>query len=300
MIRIDMPEKRSAAPLWVGGIVALLILIGSISLIWVARDSMNDDGRILLAGIAIISLLALMTFFVMSRTYRVTERRHVRQDTVYSGAFYSNVVPSLVISDGNPVVANKSYFALAEELGAESLDETPPVIDRLFTSAGNEAAAAIFRLHHIAKGMDAAEETIDLITPQAELKRYKIKVNRMDNKGMLWQIIEVVRGLSVGQDVLAEAPVGLFTVAKDGRVLAANDVLLRWLGGTDNARPEALSSFIENPEALLDSPAEAGRTVRTDTRLITRKGVVTPTVMVANWHTLNSGHRTSRCKNYVG
>jgi len=266
MIRIDMPEKRSAAPLWVGGIVALLILIGSISLIWVARDSMNDDGRILLAGIAIISLLALMTFFVMSRTYRVTERRHVRQDTVYSGAFYSNVVPSLVISDGNPVVANKSYFALAEELGAESLDETPPVIDRLFTSAGNEAAAAIFRLHHIAKGMDAAEETIDLITPQAELKRYKIKVNRMDNKGMLWQIIE-----------------------KDGRVLAANDVLLRWLGGTDNARPEALSSFIENPEALLDSPAEAGRTVRTDTRLITRKGVVTPTVMVANWHTLNSG-----------
>jgi len=43
------------------------------------------------------------------------------------------------------------------------------------------------------------------------------------------------------------------------------------------------------PKALLDSPSEPGRTVRTDTRLITRKGVVTPTVMVANWYTLNSG-----------
>jgi len=289
LIRIDMPQKRRAAPLWIGAAIALTILIGAISLIWIARDSMDDDGRILLTGIAIISLLALMTFFVMSRTHSVTERRQVRQDTVYSSAFYNNVVPSLVITDGKPVVANKSYLDLSNDLGAESLGDTPPVIDRLFTSAGNEAAAAIFRLHHLAEGMDAAEETLDLITPQNELKRYEIRVSRIDRESVLWQVVEVTTGLSVGQDVLAEAPVGLFTVAKDGRILAANDVLLRWLGGSDNTPPETLSGFIENPDALLDSPSDPGRTVRTDTRLITRKGVVTPTVMVANWHTLNSG-----------
>ena len=289
MIRMDMPQKRSAAPLWIGAAVALAILIGAISLIWIARDTMDDDGRILLAGIAIIALLALATFFVMSRTHKVSERRQVQQDTIYSGAFYNNATPSLVISEGKAVLANKSYLDLASDLGAESLGDTPPVIDRLFTSAGNEAAAAIFRLHHIAEGMDVAEETIDLITPQSELKRYEIRVSRLNRKSMLWQIVEVVKGVSVGQDVLAEAPVGLFTVAKDGRVLAANDVLLRWLGGEENTPPETLSSFIENPDALLESPSEPGRTVRTDTRLITRKGVVTPTVMVANWHTLNSG-----------
>jgi len=112
LIRIDMPQKRRAAPLWIGAAIALTILIGAISLIWIARDSMDDDGRILLTGIAIISLLALMTFFVMSRTHSVTERRQVRQDTVYSSAFYNNVVPSLVITDGKPVVANKSYLDL--------------------------------------------------------------------------------------------------------------------------------------------------------------------------------------------
>ena len=289
MIRIDMPQKRHGASLWIGSAVALSILVGAIAAIWVARDTLDNDGYILLTGIAIIALLALMTFIVMSRTHTVTERRQVRQDTVYSGAFYNNIVPSLVITDGKPVLANKSYLDLASDLGAESLGDTPPLIDRLFTSAGNEAAAAIFRLHHIAEGMDEAEETIDIITAKSELKRYEIRVSRMDSQSLLWQVVEAARGLSVGQDVLAEAPVGLFTVTKDGRVLAANDVLLRWLGGVDNSPPEKLSSFIENPDALLGSSAEPGRTVRTDTRLITRKGVVTPTVMVANWHTLNSG-----------
>ena len=289
MIRTDIPQKKNGVSLWIGAAVAIVILIGAISLIWIARDSMGDDGRILLAGIAIISLLALVTFIVMSRTRRISDRRQVSRDTVYSGAFYNNVVPGLVITDGKAGLANKSYFDLAKDLGAESLGDTPPIIDRLFTHAGNEAAAAIFRLHHLAEGVDVAEETIDLITPQSELKRFKIRVNRLDRSSMLWQVIELEKGHSVGKDVLAEAPVGLFTMAKDGRILAVNDVLLRWLGGTDDAPPETLSNFIENPDALLDSPHEPGRTVRTDTRLITRKGVVTPTVMVANWHTLNSG-----------
>ena len=119
--------------------------------------------------------------------------------------------------------------------------------------------------------------------------RYRLQVNRLDRKNTLWQVIEAPREKSVGQDVLAEAPVGLFTVAKDGSVLATNEVLLRWLGGEDDEMPSKISSFIEDPSALLDSPPEPGRTVRTDTRLITRKGVVSPTVMIANWYKLTSG-----------
>jgi len=289
MIRKDIPRAKRRAPLWIGAALALFALLGALAFIWIGRDSLPYEGYILLTGIAFISLLAMMTMVVMARARGGIERRQNDRDTVYSSAFYNNFVPSLVLNDGKPVQANRAYLEMAETLGAASVGDAPPMVDRLFTSAGNEAAAAIFRLHHLASGMETAEETIDLVTPQSELMRYKLQVSRIGRKTTLWQIIEAPMERSVGQDVLAEAPVGLFTVAKDGRVLATNDVLLRWLGGADTPAPKAMAGFIEDPGALLDSPAEPGRTVRADTRLITKKGVVTPTVMVANWHTLNSG-----------
>lgn len=289
MIRTDIPQTKRRAPLLLGAALALVTLLGSLVLIWVGRDNLGYEGYIILAGIAIVALLALMTLVVMARMRGGFDRRQTARDTVYANAFYNNLVPSLVLDDGKPIHANRAYLDLAENLGAASVGDAPPVIDRLFTSAGNEASAAIFRLHHLASEMDMAEETIDLVTPQSELMRYKLQVRRLDRQATLWQVIEAPMDRSVGQDVLAEAPVGLFTVSKDGRVLATNDVLLRWLGGADASPPGTMAGFIEDPGALLDSPAEPGRTVRTDTRLITRKGVVTPTVMVANWHTLNSG-----------
>jgi len=74
-----------------------------------------------------------------------------------------------------------------------------------------------------------------------------------------------------------------------GKVLTTNSVLNRWLGGDGAVAPKHMSEFIENPQALLGSPAEPGRIVRTDARLMTRKGVVTPTLMVGTWKALSSG-----------
>ncbi len=289
VIRTNISQTNGSGPLWFGAALALVTLIGALGFVWGGRDSLSYEGYIILTGIAIVALLALMTMVIMAQSRKGSDRRKTTRDTVYANAFFNNYVPSLVLKDGKPAHANRAYLALAKTLGAESVGDSPPVIDRLFTSAGNEAAAAIFRLHHLAAGAQAAEETIDLVTPQGDLMRYNLKVSALDNQSTLWQVIEAPLDRSVGQDVLAEAPVGLFTVTKDGDVLATNDVLLRWLGGQDNSLPGTMSEFIEDPSALLDSPAESGRTVRADTRLITRKGVVSPTVMVANWHTLSSG-----------
>lgn len=288
-IRTEFSQPKGSRPLWFGAALALAALLGALLFIWVGRDSLSFEGSIILAGIAIVALLAVVTLVILARARKDTERRKTSRDTVYATAFYNNFVPSLVLKDGKPAHANRAYLDLAKVLEAEGVGDSPPVIDRLFTSAGNEGAAAIFRLHHLASGVETAKETIDLVTPQGDLMRYNIQVSSLDREHMLWQVIEAPMDKSVGQDVLAEAPVGLFTVTKEGHVLATNDVLLRWLGGKDDAVPTTMSGFIEDPGALLDSPAEDGRTVRADTRLITRKGVVSPTVMVANWHTLNSG-----------
>ncbi|GGX57868.1 signal transduction histidine kinase [Litorimonas cladophorae] len=290
MIRTDMPPSKSALPLWAGVFLASVVLMGTLAVVWIGQDELEMGAFILLAGIAIVAVLALMTLIIMARNRGLTERRKVHRDTLYAGAFYNSLVPCLIIKDGKAAHANRAYRQLAEQLGAETVGDTPPVIDRLFTSAGSEAAAAIFRLHHMTSGVETAEEIIDLVSPENELKRYQLRVQRLGRESTLWQVVESDAEGDVGHEVLAEAPVGLFTVTKDGRVLATNDVLLRWLGGNKGDLPTTLASFIEDPSALLDSPAEPGRTVRTDTRLITRKGVVTPTVMVANWHKLSSGN----------
>jgi len=291
-LRPSAPESsptKSAVPLWVGAFIALAVLIGALFMVWAGRDELDTDGFIILAGVAIVSLLAMVTFIILAKNRGLRDRRATTRNTIYSAAFFNSSVPSLVVSNGKALHANRAYLDLAETLGAESLGDAPPIVDRLFTRAGNEAAAAIFRLHHLSRGMDSAEERIDLITPENELCRYVLQVSRLEEGSFLWQINTTPVTGNVGRDVLSEAPVGLFTVDKSGRILATNDVLGRWLGGNATDAIETLSSFIENPEILLGSPAEPGRTVRADTRLITRKGVVTPTVMVANWHTLNSG-----------
>jgi two-component system cell cycle sensor histidine kinase/response regulator CckA len=273
----------------IGAVLSGLALGAALAFIWFGRQTLEAGGFIILAGIAIVALLALTTFSVILRNRKLGDRRVTSRDSLYSAAFFESPVPSLVMASGKPIHANRAYSELAETLGAAPLSEAPPLIDRLFTSAGNEAAAAIFRLHHLPDGVAGAREVIDIVAPDSQLRRYEIQVRRLEGTKCLWQILEPSGHRSVGQDVLAEAPVGLFTVVRDGRILETNAVLRRWLGGADANPPATLSSFIEDPSALLESPAEPGRTVRADTRLITRKGVVTPTVMVANWHTLNSG-----------
>ena len=111
----------------------------------------------------------------------------------------------------------------------------------------------------------------------------------MDDAASFWQIHPVAVSGNHGRDMLSEAPIGLFTMTQKGRLLAQNEVLLQWIGVGETENPRHISNFIEEPGLILDSLAEPGRTVRADTRLITRKGVVSPIVMVANWHELNAG-----------
>ena len=287
---IDGEETQKPRSIWV---VIFAVLLGALILVSGVIAGLNAasigwPAILLLGGMALIGLFALVSLLSGRPTSNSFERRQSSREGTYATAFYENPESIALIEDGKVVHANKAYLELAGKIGAMGLSESAPSVDRLFSAGGKETSAAIFRLHHMHKDTPSAEEIIDTLDTEGKLHRYRIHVTNLKPQ-QLWQIADVTRDGDSEDSLLVEAPVGLFSVTREGRVIATNTVLDRWLGGEDNVRPDYMREFIENADALLDSPATPGRVVRTDTRLITRKGVVTPSIMVGTWSELDSG-----------
>jgi len=270
--------------------LSLLILLCLGAIIFYAA-TLDVSSFVLLTGVMFVALFGILSAFHLRKSKRIGNRRRSEREGLYGHSFFASANPSVIVHDGKPIHANEAYFNLAKFLGVFLNDQSSPSVERLFTGAGKEAAASIFRLHHMGEASYRAEEVIDLIAPDETLRGYSIHVSRLpDMPGhFLWEIIDITDMGAAEANLLSDAPVGLFAVDKTGRILTTNSVLNNWLGGENAAPPKQMSEFIENPQALLDSPIENGRVVRTDARLITRKGVVTPTLMVGTWKTLSSG-----------
>ena len=243
----------------------------------------------LLAGIAGVTGICLLSFLSSSKTRsNSTDRRFADRGTPYAQAFFENPTPCLITQGGKPIHANRAYLALGETIGTMGVSEAPPTVDRLFPNVGKKGASAIFRLNHIGDKTPYAEEFIDVLGPENTLMRYHISVTNMGAE-QFWKINDLSQESHGEESLLVGAPVGLFSVTSEGEVIATNAVLDRWLGGEGAVRPDKMSEFIEDVDALLGSPTTPGRVVRADTRLITRKGIVTPTIMVGKWHELDNG-----------
>lgn len=307
-----VPPKRKAGLNWFWISIAILSLIvlvcavlagvNAAALGWLGISFMT--GLAVTAAVAVIGLLAAQR---ASGPGSAGDRRQSVRGNIYSQAFFDSSEPALITQNGKPIHANQAYFDFARALGgpsteAETYSETatnragPPGIDRIFSSTGDEMASAIFRLHHISPDSLGAEEMIDYLSPELGLRRYKFSVRRLNGslgpsggESFLWQISDMTEIERVGDSLLSHAPVGLFSIRADGSIIAMNKVLSLWLGVEDDPPPSHIRDFIEKPESLLQSTIVAGRTVRADTRLITRKNIVTPTIMVGNWEALDGG-----------
>jgi len=97
-----------------------------------------------------------------------------------------------------------------------------------------------------------AEEFIETIARDGRHRRYHLQVSALPD-GQLWQISDMAKTVTGGEPVLTHAPVGLFSVDRDGKVIAMNVVLERWLGVDKLPAPALMREFIENPETLLES-----------------------------------------------
>ena len=289
----DMDEKNERGSrsiwLWITAIIlgGLILACGALAALNAA--SIGLPAILLLGGMALIGLFGFMS--LLSRKPQATDkidRRKSSRDAVYSEAFFKNPESCVIVEDGKVVHANEAYLALAKRVGAMGVSETAPSVEHLFGSSGKDTASVIFRLHHMHAETSSAEEIIDTLGPDGALHRYRIHVMNLKPQ-QLWQITDITKESYGEESVLVDAPIGLFSVTRDGKVIATNSVLDRWLGGEDSIRPDYLREFIEDADALLESPATPGRVVRTDTRLITRKGVVIPSIMVGTWHKLDGG-----------
>lgn len=285
-----VPRAKSkglgAVPFWVTVIVMAAIILACLVFLFLQASGLGWTGFVFLGGLSVIALFGLLGVVLNRRAGDMSER-----ESDYDAVFQNGLVPSLIVQNGKPVQANQAYYNLCSRLEAFSIGDEPPSIERVFASSEAEMAGVIFRLHHIRPETETAEEVLDYISTEGVLTRYKISVRRLDHNATryLWQILDITSKGSMSESLMTQAPVGLFSMSKDGRVLAMNGTLRNWLGLEMGQYAEKMSEFIEAPKALLDSLAVPGRSVRTDTRLITRKGVVTPTIVVGRWESLNSG-----------
>lgn len=288
--KVKSPERRGQLINGLGlGLLIALVVTGSIwgALAW---SSLSSSLQVLVGGVIALAVILAGSMLIVLRSGGQQDRRAANRDTLYSDAFFESVRPQLITRGGKPAHANRAYLDVAKKLDVQVLGGTIPAVDRLFTTTEKEGSAAIFRLYHLEANVKKAEEELNLVLPSGALSRFRITVSRLgqESDALLWQVDEVA---SVEDSVssLVEAPIGLFSVTRDGRILSINSTMERWLGGPDALTPAHINEFIEDPLILLESEALHGKTVRGDTRLITRKGVVTPTVMIARWTATDTG-----------
>ena len=284
----DMSDARERRrPPYVMWLCAVIAVGAGIAAAMNAAD-LGWPAFLLLIGVAITALIAIFGLVIANPLSQGAGKSENAEQALIASALEKIPEPSMITRDGKPVYANAAYMALAGELAAMGLSKAPPTVDRLFGTKVKSASAIIFRLHHTRHEHESAEEFIDSITPGGQMRRYRVRVSGLP-QGQLWQVSDVTQSDSSNIEALTNAPVGLFSVTPDGEVLAINAVLRRWLGIKDEIMPELMGEFIENPSSLLDSPQTVGRIVRNDTRLITRKGLVTPAVMTGTWAELDNG-----------
>lgn len=295
VIRSELNAERGDAPkgvprsaiLW-----ALLIVVLLGGCVWVAirfSDILGPKAGFILGAIIALGAVGTITLFVK----RPRPKQGIESVDALTEAFSRSPKPSLITQGGKPIRANAAYLELAQSLGIINVsDDMAPTIDKIFGGADNESSAAIFRLHHLADNIPAAEERIDHIDDMGRMRSFHIHVTALTD-GHYWQVTDM-SGDELREDhMLARVPIGLFTVNQEGNVIAINENLKTWVGGSADTKghstfnPKHMSEFVDNAESLLESPRSQGRIVRCDTRLITRKGVATPTVMVAMWREIS-------------
>jgi len=265
--------------------LSLLILI-SLSLGYYYSGEYGNKAWLIFGTISVLGLALLLTQFI-KKPPELIAPVSVPVSTALERAFARSAHAGVIVENGRAVRANESYLELVQSLGLNVTDTDPPLPEKLFENTGEHAKAALFRLAHLKDSDAFGEEEIEYLSKDNELCRYLLRVTVYQNQ-QVWEVLDFNSETGDEAGLLATAPIGLCAITEEGRLIASNDILRRWLGVEDEI-PADIKSFIEHPEGVIDTPKDANRTIRFDTRLITQKDVATPIVLIAKWIKQASG-----------
>ncbi len=262
------------------------IVVSTSTLAWQGKE-WGLPVFVLLVGVATVCVLAVLTIIVGLVSRKNADPAPKRQSIAVNASFLASKLPSIILEDGQVSLANDAYMDMARGLNVEFADGVPPSLGKLFESVDKDGAAAIYRLHHAPGDGRESQETIRMQTDNG-VRVFNISISSFDNE-QLWTICDCFSETASSQPLFSEAPIGLFSMQSDGKILAMNAVLRGWLGFEGKDFPQNIDEFIDNPESIMESTKVPGQVVRSDTQLKTQKGVLSPTVMSGSWHEDGTG-----------
>ncbi len=270
-------------------LILVVIFIGFSVFIAVTNVSqLGWPAFLYLTALVFVGTLSTLRYVLSANAWGLSRSNLAEEEGAFIAAFEENPDASVLIRSGKIQRANKAYSELADLMGAVSVADGPPGIDRIFGVSEKETASAIFRLYHLGDDVAYSEEIIDTIDGSGALRRFKIFVKPLGDLH-LWQIRDVTVERYGQEATLVGAPVGLFSIDQEGRVLASNSILNRWVGVSDEAAPKLLREFVQDTSVFIDDAPVLGKVIRADTKLITQKGIATPIIMTGVWNQTDNG-----------
>lgn len=278
--RLTRPLTR--AVFWSASLAALLAAAVAV----IAGAGAGWHGVVLLSGIASAALLLMFALAAGEAAGRSMARDQDPTPAGLASAALEGLSDPVLITGptGAPRFANAAYRTLAgSALGWAGLSLPAP--ERLFSGA---AAGAIYRLSRAAAAQQPARELVGRIEFGAgEGEVYAAEVAPMAGGGAVWRFARAVEeaqgGDPLAPDWADHAPVGLFLVDAEGRVLTANATLRDWLGVEETAALKLSDMLAGDGAGAVVRSRAAGAVQRLDARLVGREGVESPVVVVVDW-----------------
>ncbi len=275
------PRRNGLWKLFLGALVVLGLLLGYYySPVYGARSWLIFG---LISAFGALMLLSQIFRKPETAAFQVA----VPVSHVLERVFARSAYAGLIVENGKAVRANDSYIELAANFGLAPNEGVPPLPQKIFENAPELTKSIIYRLSHLEDEDAFGEDEIEVWAIDEKVQRYLLRVTVFKSQ-QYWEVIDLGVDASRDGQFLAQAPIGLATVTDNGELVAANDVFKDWIGSSEIAGLN-LNQVIEHPDGLLNSPKETDRIVRFDTRLITRKDIATPIVLLANWHERATG-----------
>jgi len=155
----DIADETAApgTPIWVWGVAILLglIILGCGAAAAFNAAAIGWPAILLLGGMALVGVFGLLSLLLQSRPKAKIDRRLSERGGAYAEAFFKNPESTVIIDNGKVIHANEAYLALAKQMGAMSLSEAAPPVDRLFSASNDEAAASLPYSRHEPKAATA-------------------------------------------------------------------------------------------------------------------------------------------------